>query len=66
MLRVPNAALRWVVLATCVFLTAALTIPFAQRLFHFAPLHAKDLVLSIGAGTVCILWFELMKLARKS
>jgi len=66
MLRVPNAALRWVVLATCVFLMAALTIPFAQRLFHFAPLHAKDLVLSIGAGTVCVLWFELMKLARKS
>jgi Ca2+-transporting ATPase len=64
MLRVPNAALRWVALGTCVFLAAVLVVPFAQRLFHFAPLHAMDLILSIGAGLVCVLWFELVKLTR--
>jgi len=63
MLRVPNAALRFVVLGASVFLAVVLVVPFAQRLFHFAPLHATDLVLSLGAGLVCVLWFELVKLA---
>ncbi len=65
MLRVPNAALQWVVLGTCTFLTVVLVVPFAQRLFYFAPLHPTDLVLSLGAGLVCVLWFELVKLARR-
>jgi Ca2+-transporting ATPase len=64
MLRVPNAALRWVALGACTFLAAVLVVPFAQRLFHFAPLHTKDLILSTGAGLVCVLWFELYKLIR--
>ena len=66
MLRVPNAALRWVVLGACVFLAVVLLVPFAQRLFHFAPLHAPDLIMSLGAGLVCVLWFELVKLAKKA
>jgi Ca2+-transporting ATPase len=65
MLRVPNTALRWVVLGACALLTAVLVVPFAQRLFHFAPLHATDLILSLGAGLVCVLWFELVKLVRR-
>ena len=65
MLRVPNAALRWVVLGTTVFLAGILLIPFAQRQFHFAPLHAPDLILSMGAGVACLLWFELMKVVRR-
>jgi Ca2+-transporting ATPase len=65
MLRVPNAALRWVVLGACTLLAVILVVPFAQRLFHFAPLHATDLVLSLGAGLVCVLWFELVKRARR-
>ncbi len=63
MLRVPNAALRWVVFGAGGFLVAVLVVPVAQRLFHFEPLHAIDLVLSLGAGLVCVLWFELVKLA---
>jgi Ca2+-transporting ATPase len=62
MLGVPNAALRWVVLGAFAFLAAVLTIPFAQALFHFAPLHATDLILSLGAGMVSVLWFEVVKL----
>ena len=65
MLRVPNAALRWVVLGACAFLGAVLVVPFAQRLFHFAPLHPADLLLSLGAGLTCVLWFELVKFARR-
>jgi Ca2+-transporting ATPase len=65
MLRVPNPALRWVVLGACGLLAAVLVVPFAQRLFHFAPLHAMDLILSLGAGFVCVLWFELVKLVRR-
>ena len=65
MLRVPNGALRWVALGATVFLAVILAVPYAQGLFHFAPLHAQDLVLSIGAGLMCVLWFELVKLAGR-
>jgi Ca2+-transporting ATPase len=65
MLRVPNAAMRWVVVGACVLLAAVLVVPFTQRLFHFAPLHPMDLMLSIGVGLVCVLWFELLKYVRR-
>ena len=65
MLRVPNVALRWVVLGAATFLTLALVLPFAQRLFHFAPLHVTDVVLSVGAGIVSVLWFDLLKRGRR-
>ena len=65
MLRVPNAALHWVLLGASVFLALALLLPFAQRLFHFAPLRTGDLLLSLGAGFVCVLWFEAVKRVRR-
>lgn len=65
MLRVPNTALKWVVFGACLFLAVVLAVPFAQRLFYFAPLHPVDLVFSLGAGLVCVLWFELLKLTRR-
>jgi P-type Ca2+ transporter type 2C len=65
MLRIPNPALPWVVLGACAFLALVLLVPFIQKLFHFAPLHARDLLLSLGAGLGCVLWFELMKLAKR-
>jgi Ca2+-transporting ATPase len=65
MLRVPNLALRWVVLGAGVFLGVVLLVPFAQRQFHFAPLHTNDLLMSIGAGAACLLWFELLKFVRR-
>lgn len=55
----------------CVFggavtlLPLILLLPFAQRIFHFAPIHVSDLVLSISAGLVCTLWFDLLKLSRR-
>jgi len=65
MMRVPNTALRWVVLGASILLTVVLVVPFAQRLFHFAPLHSTDLMFSFGSGLVCVLWFELVKVAGK-
>jgi Ca2+-transporting ATPase len=64
MLRVPNAALWWVIGGTVAFLALIVFVPGAQRLFHFAPLHAVDLVLSMGAGVLCVMWFELLKLTK--
>jgi len=61
MLGVPNAALRWVVGGAIAFLAVILSVPFAQRLFRFAPLHLRDVALSLGAGMVCVAWFELAK-----
>jgi P-type Ca2+ transporter type 2C len=63
--RVPNPALPWVVLGACAFLALVLLVPAVQRLFHFAPLHATDVLISLGAGVACVLWFELVKLAKR-
>lgn len=64
MLRVPNGALRWVLLGTCVLLSVVLLVPAARGIFHFAPLHPQDVVLSLGAGLICVLWVDLFKLRK--
>ena len=61
----PNAALRWVLLGASGFLAVALLVPLVQRRFHFAPLRAADLLLSLGAGALCVLWFEAVKARRR-
>ncbi len=61
MLRVPNTAMRWVFLSTCTLLAIVLAVPAAQNLLHFAPLHAVDLSLALGAGLFSVLWFDLLK-----
>jgi Ca2+-transporting ATPase len=61
MLRVPNTAMRWVILGTVTLLATVIYVPFAQRLFHFAPLHPMDLGLAFAAGLLSVLWFELLK-----
>jgi Ca2+-transporting ATPase len=65
MLRVPNAAFGWVVGGTAAFLALVLLVPPAQRLLHFGPLYLRDLVLSLGAGATCVLWFELVKARQR-
>jgi P-type Ca2+ transporter type 2C len=62
MLRVPNAAFRWVVIGTAVLLAVVLFVPAAQGLLHFAPLHLNDLLLSLAAGVTCVLCFEGLKM----
>ena len=65
MLKVRNPAVRWVLLGAVTLLTLALAVPWLQRMFHFAPLHASDLALSIGGGLVCVLWFEAVKAVQR-
>jgi len=64
MLRVPNAAYRWVMGGALVLLAVVLFVPFAQHLFHFAPVHPIDLALCAVAAPVCLLWFEALKRLR--
>ena len=64
-LRAPNPALWFVLAGTVGVLAFVLFFPFTQRLFHFAPVHAGDLLLSISAGLACTLWFEGLKLGRR-
>jgi Ca2+-transporting ATPase len=65
MLRVRNAAFRWVAGGTLTILAVVLLVPFPQRLFHFAPLHPVDAALGAGAGLTCVLWFEAVKKLRR-
>ena len=60
-----NAALWWVVGGTTTALGLVLLLPPAQRLFHFAPVQAGDLTLSLGAGLLSVAWFDLLKLGRR-
>jgi Ca2+-transporting ATPase len=64
MLRTPNSALWWVIGGTVAFLALVLMVPGVQGLFHFASLHPHDLLLSLGAGVVCVAWFEALKLTE--
>jgi Ca2+-transporting ATPase len=65
MFRVPNPAVHWVLLGAVGIIAVSVLVPFARRLFHFAPLHLTDLMLSLGAGLVCVLWFEVVKQVRR-
>jgi Ca2+-transporting ATPase len=64
MMKVPNAALWWVVGGACGFLSLAIYVPGLRDLFHFAPLDTKDLVLCLLAGAASITWFEVLKVVR--
>ena len=61
MMRAPNPAMWWVLAGAAISLGAILTVPTLQRLFSFSPLHADDLMLSLLAGFLCLLWFEVAK-----
>jgi P-type Ca2+ transporter type 2C len=62
MLREPNAAVWWVIAGASGCLGVVLLAPAVQRLFHFGPLHAADLLLSVLAGAACLVWFDVLKL----
>ena len=61
----PNTALWWVLGGTGTFLALALYWPPVQRLFHFSPVVAVDLLLACAAGFTSILWFEGLKMVRR-
>jgi Ca2+-transporting ATPase len=62
MMRAPNQALWWVIGSTGLGLVAILEVPALRTIFSFAPLHLADLGLSLAAGVLCVLWFDVLKL----
>jgi Ca2+-transporting ATPase len=64
-LRNKNNAL-WIVTAgTILFLGLILFVPFLQNLFMFAPINSLDVLMSIIAGALSIVWFEILKFVRQ-
>lgn len=64
-LRTRNSALWWVVGGAVVFLGLALYTPALQKLFRFAPMGAGALAVSLAAGLVSVVWFELYKVVQR-
>jgi len=61
MLRVPNAALWWVLGGAALFLGLVLYVPVIRELFRFSLLHPDDLGICLLAGAVPIVVFEAFK-----
>jgi Ca2+-transporting ATPase len=66
-LRSPNPALWLVIAGAILFMGLVLYTPFLRELFRFSALDTIDLAISLMAGAVSIMWFELLKIfnARK-
>jgi Ca2+-transporting ATPase len=57
----PNPALVWIFAAVALVLATALLWPPASSLFRFGPLHADDLLITLGAGLLVLTVLELLK-----
>ncbi len=66
MLDTPNRALWWVIGGAIVFMGLVLYIPLLRNLFQFSFLHFDDLLLSLSSGIFSILWFEGLKIWRRT
>jgi Ca2+-transporting ATPase len=65
MLRVPNAALWWVLGGAALFLGLVLYVPVVREVFRFSLLHPDDLGICLLAGAVPIAVFEAFKLRAR-
>ncbi len=61
-LRIPNPAVKWVIGGALGFLALVLFVPFLNRVFGFAPLHAWEFGLCLVTGVITILINEAVKL----
>ena len=61
----PNTALWWVLAGTAFFLALVLFVPPVRAVFHFAPVHPSDLLVSLAAGVAGVAWFDLLKLVHR-
>jgi len=60
-LRLPNAAVWWVVGGALSFLAGVIYIPQAREIFRFAELEWSDLMVTIGVGGLAVLCLEIAK-----
>ena len=63
-LRKPNKAFWWILIIAMAALILVVYVPQLSRLFAFSPLNPLNLFMSIGAGLVSIIWFEIYKAVR--
>ncbi len=56
-----NKALLLVLSGTLLFLALIMFVPFLRNLFHFSTLHVDDLLLTVAAGFISVIWFEGLK-----
>jgi len=61
-LRLPNAAVWWVVGGASSFLAAVIYIPPARAIFRFAELEPSDWIMTIGVGGLAVLCLEIAKI----
>jgi Ca2+-transporting ATPase len=66
MWRFPNRAVWWVVLSAAAFLAVVLYVPSLRSLFRFSILHPIDVMLCLSAGVFSIVWFEILKMMKRS
>jgi P-type Ca2+ transporter type 2C len=59
--RRPNPTFAIVLVTVVIALGFTLIWPFAKNLFRFGPLHADDLVITVGAGMLVLLILEAVK-----
>jgi P-type Ca2+ transporter type 2C len=64
-LRSPNAALGRVLAGALAFLGLVLYVPFLRELFRFNELHLDDLLITLAAGLISILWFEVIQINQQ-
>ncbi len=60
-----NPALLWVLGGAIALLGLVAFVPGLRSLFHFAPIHASDIALSLGAGLASIALFEAAKMLMR-
>jgi P-type Ca2+ transporter type 2C len=60
-LKYPNKALWWVLGGALIFLGLVIYFPPLQQLFKFCPLTPTDVLLCLIAGSLSVLWFEVLK-----
>jgi len=57
-------ALRMILAGVICMLIGALYVPKLRFLFHFSPLSFMDLLVTLAAGSISLLWFELLKATK--
>ena len=63
-LRKHNSALWWIMGGALTVLALVIYVPPLQALFHFAPLHPRDLALAFGAVGIIAAWMGLLNQFR--
>lgn len=61
MVRVKNAAVKWVIGGAVIFLAIVLFVPPARDLFHFSYISFPDLAMCVAIGLGSVVWFEVIK-----